>query len=706
MGSHRNKTHYPITSPSDPSLATSTSTPQESQQPHAHTNGHSPEDDQYTPPPSGDPSRRRRSQKHNTYNSSADPQDLNANPQDLEVLFLHSQVDALKKELEAERRTRADEIKNIQRSLQRVYSDCAALTSREAEQVRDLDGRVDSLSQKFRADHAELGNLGRRMDAVEKVAGALRGRLEAIEEGRRSEKEERRISLQLQQQQRREEHRLDDVNGKQEDLQQQQHQQQPTQRISRTLDTTPWHAQIIWVLSASRPNVFEVDGIAYLKLQSRTPSHRVTFTSPASLSFHLGIEGSFAHVLRGRAWMPLASHKTSENEELARITLDRLPMKMRDERLWSKSWLEEHCVTYDSTGKPHLYVALQEEELGLREIGAAPVGAAAQEGKRRDGQVQEGKRRDSLLHQAGEGEGTYFSNRHSVHAADGHTPGAATRQHRPLEAASTATTPLDPSVRHTSQPYTQSTTYPQTQSAPLTARTSYTDFALATPHTHPLSPSPDPPMTPNGTHPAFRPPSRAHSLHLQALPPFNSTPTQPDAFLTPTEAALLSHNPQPGLTPILGGGTDEAGSVASESVGGVRRGQSLRMRLAGKSAGGGDGGKDERGGAGEGLGILNRPRHSARASLTGQSRSHSQGANVRLGVRASSAGAADPRSAPGVIGSHTPEAQAARDARSVNPATAGRSAQSSRPPSLNALSRYGSRDGGGCLLYTSPSPRD
>jgi len=342
--------------------------------------------------------------------------------------------------------------------------------------------------------------------------------------------------------------------------------------------------------------------------------------------------------------------------------------------------------------------------LTLREISAAPVAAVPQ---KRPGQ-DVGARRDSFQHQADGGDGTYFSNRHSVHAAETNTPGAAAaRQHRLSGGASTATTPLEPSIRYPSQPYAQATSYPQTQSAPLTTRTSYTDFALAPPHTHPLSPSPEPPMTPNGTHPAFRPPSRTHSLHLQALPPFNSMPSQPDAFLTPTEAALLQHNPQPGLTPILGGGTDEAGSVAGESVGGVRRGQSLRMRL-GKS-GGGDGGKDKdesrAGGGGEGLGILNRPRHSARASLTGQtqsqSRSHSHGASARLGTRASGAGA-DPRAAPGVIGSHTPEAHAARERRnsSRNPSrnpdqVVGRSAQSSRPPSLNALSRYGSRDGAG-----------
>lgn len=335
----------------------------------------------------------------------------------------------------------------------------------------------------------------------------------------------------------------------------------------------------------------------------------------------------------------------------------------------------------------------------LREISGAPTSS---EQKR---PVQDvGARKDSFQHQDG-GDGTYFSNRHSVQAADGNTPGAA-KQYRLSGGLSTATTPLEASMRYPSQPHTQVNSYPQTQSAPLTARTSYTDFAIAASHTHPLSPSPEPPMTPNGTHPAFRPPSRTHSLHLQALPPFNSTPSQSayDAVLTPTEVALLQHNPQPGLTPILGGGTDEAGSVAGESVAGVRRGQSLRMRL-GKSGGDGSKGRDEKGG--EGLGILNRPRHSARASLTGQSqsqsqsrgqsRSHSQGASTGLGLRRSSAGpeVRDPRSAPGVIGSHTPEAREAREGTGARAAAVGRSVQSSRPPSLNALSRYGSRDGAG-----------
>lgn len=288
--------------------------------------------------------------------------------QDMEVLLTNEKVESLRRELEAERRMRNDEIKNIQRSLQRVYHDCANLASRDAEQLVDLENKVDALSQRYRADHGELNTLRKRLDVMESLATSLRTRIEPNEHQPRQTQpqEQQRYHDSPQQPQEQQRNSLPQSFGG-----------DPNRATHASAVGSPWTAQIIWVLSASRPNVSEVDGVAYLKLQSRSTRNKVFFTADTSLSFFLGIEGSFINVIRSRAWMPLASHKTSESDEVARITLDKLPARMRDDRLWTRAWLEEHCVTYDSAGKPHIYIALQEEDLTLAELDGVASTATA-----------------------------------------------------------------------------------------------------------------------------------------------------------------------------------------------------------------------------------------------------------------------------------------------------------------------------------------
>lgn len=173
--------------------------------------------------------------------------------QELEIILLNEKVDTLRKELENERRQRNDELKNIQRTLQRVYQDCAALTSRDAEQLLELDNRVDSLSSRYRADHNDLNALKRRVETIEDVAALLRSRIEAIEQ---QPPQQKHHSTSTHDDVRNSLHRSGDASSTQ----------------------SAWGAQIIWVISAARPNVFEVDGVAYLKLQSSVSP----FTPPTS----------------------------------------------------------------------------------------------------------------------------------------------------------------------------------------------------------------------------------------------------------------------------------------------------------------------------------------------------------------------------------------------------------------------------------------
>lgn len=186
--------------------------------------------------PDGDAVRKRRSSKGRS--KSRDRQEL-------EIILLNEKVDTLRKELENERRQRNDELKSIQRSLQRVYQDCTALTSRDAEQLLKLDDRVDTLSSRYRADHNDLNALKRRVETIEGVAILLRSRIEAIEQ-QPPPAAQKHLSTSTH----------DDTRN--------------SHRKSGDTSSThsAWGAQIIWVISASRPNMFEVDGVAYLKLQS------------------------------------------------------------------------------------------------------------------------------------------------------------------------------------------------------------------------------------------------------------------------------------------------------------------------------------------------------------------------------------------------------------------------------------------------------
>jgi hypothetical protein len=463
---------------------------------YSHTNGAGDYEHQ-----SNDASRRRRPK-----NNRRESRDEKA---DLEVLLLNDKVESLKRELEAERRQRGDDIKAIQKSMSRMYSDCAALTGRETETVLELDGRVDTLAQRYRQDHNELGALKKRVETMERVAATLRARLEMAEQMQQERQDPKRLS------------------------------DNPRRSRGSTSIDNPWPCQVIFALSAARPNVFEVDGVAYLKLQSRSTRNKVFFASDASLSFFLGIEGTFSHILRGRKWMPLASHKTSENDEVARITLDRLPTKMRDEKLWTRQWLEEHCVTYDSTGKPHIYIALQNDDLTLAEISNIPATTPKSA-------PQDIQRRDSPHHEENTRQAPH-PNRSSVQAS------AARAVSAPL---------LSPPFK---PPHTQAS---YVASAPNSARIST-----------------DVPNNEQSTHPAFRTPpgsssrSRSNSLQLQALPQFTQSQPSRGGTLSPSIEALLQHNPQPGLLPIPAGGTDEASSIAPSSIaGGAGRHSQILMR--------------------------------------------------------------------------------------------------------------------------------
>jgi len=493
--------------------------------------------------------------------------------QDMEVLLLNEKVESLRRELEAERRLRNDEIKNIQRSLQRVYHDCANLASRDAEQLVDLDNKVETLSQRYRADHGELNTLRKRLDTMESLVTSLHARLESNEYQGQS----RHVQTQ--------EHRYHDSP---QQPQQEHHRNSLPNRLSgpdRSSHTSsvnsPWTAQIIWVLSASRPNVSEVDGVAYLKLQSRSTHNKVFFTTDSSLAFFLGIEGSFPHIIRRRAWMPLASHKTSENDEVARITLDKLPARMRDDRLWTRPWLEEHCVTYDSAGKPHIYIALQEEDLTLAELDGVAAATKKDTSSRIDS-----------VHAAQPPQVTagptpiYASNRTSTRVQTPKTldtPAITTANATPMK-----TPPLSHANQHQHAHLQQPHYF---QSAPTTARVSVDSPSYAsTPFTSTglTTPTPANPSTTNTTsnpsaHPALRNKARSHSLQLSALPQYPQPHGTRAGPLSPQEQALLAHNPQPGLHPILAGGTDEAASSIAASD--IKRNRSLGKaeRLLGRT---------------------------------------------------------------------------------------------------------------------------
>lgn len=123
------------------------------------------------------------------------------------------------------------------------------------------------------------------------------------------------------------------------------------------------------MLNAIRPNVTEAAGIAYLKLQTGRTCQRISFHGDSSMSFIHGVEGTFDTILRGRLWMPLASHRLSRGDK-SNVTLDRLTAKHRQGELWDHAFLDEHCITYDMQGRAHIYIALQDETLTLAEVQA------------------------------------------------------------------------------------------------------------------------------------------------------------------------------------------------------------------------------------------------------------------------------------------------------------------------------------------------
>lgn len=579
--------------------------------------------------------------------------------QDMEVLLLNEKVESLRRELEAERRLRNDEIKNIQRSLQRVYHDCANLASRDAEQLVDLDNKVETLSQRYRADHGELNTLRKRLDTMENLLTSLRARLEPNDYQGQSRHQQTH------------EHRYHDSPQQP----QQEHRNSLPNRLSNPERSThtssinsPWTAQIIWVLSASRPNVSEVDGVAYLKLQSRSTRNKVLFTADSSLAFFLGIEGSFPHIIRRRAWMPLASHKTSENDEVARITLDKLPARMRDDRLWTRPWLEEHCVTYDSAGKPHIYIALQEEDLTLAELDGVAAATKTATSNRIDsvhaGQPPQVTSTSTPI---------YASNRPSTRNQTPkpmETPAITTTNATPMK-----TPPLSHATQHQHAHNHQPHYF---QSAPTTARVSVDSPShTSTPFTSTglTTPTATNPPTTNTTsnpsaHPALRNKARSHSLQLSALPQYPQPHATRSGPLSPQEQALLAHNPQPGLHPILAGGTDEAASSIAASD--IKRNRSL--------------GKAER--------LLGRTHNVAAAAEARDTRPRPATAgNSTTNVNAGRGGMMGKRSASGgavlqQVSSYTQQQQSNRTSRSGGEGMAIYDTPT-RPASANALDAYG-----------------
>lgn len=141
-----------------------------------------------------------------------------------------------------------------------------------------------------------------------------------------------------------------------------------------------WTAQCIFVCNAARPNVFEMDGVAYLKLQHSRPAQKVTFTGDSEHDFIHTVERSFAALLKDRSWMPLAAYRVGAYAQ-ARVTLDRLTAKDREAGTWTRQFLDEHCVVLDSKGRAHIYLALQNALLTLAEVRDLATADAASAGK-------------------------------------------------------------------------------------------------------------------------------------------------------------------------------------------------------------------------------------------------------------------------------------------------------------------------------------
>lgn len=293
-----------------------------------------------------------------------------ADPNELDLLMLTDQIEALKRDLELERRQRQEELKLAHRAIQRVYNDCTSINGRERDRLATVEQKVDTVTGRYKGCHDDLKSLKKQVENIMSTAATLRSRIEEIERQPRETTThappQKQTSNQPQSQSQSQSQaqtrlRLDDVNVN-----------EPLPASTSKSRKDFWTAQIIFVLNAARPNIFEVDGVAYLKLQSRSSRQKVVFSSESSLSFVLGIEGSFSNVLRNRTWMPLGSHRLSDNGGSARITLDRLPVRQRESDLWDRDFLEKHCVTYDAAGKAHIYIALQNSELTLRELNGNP----------------------------------------------------------------------------------------------------------------------------------------------------------------------------------------------------------------------------------------------------------------------------------------------------------------------------------------------
>lgn len=294
-------------------------------------------------PPITSSARRRRNRKHDS-----------TEPTELDLLLLTDQMEALRRDLEQEQRLRQEDMKLAHRAIQRVYNDCIAMNGRESSRLSTVEQKVETVTGRYRGCHEEIRTLKKQIDNIITTASSLRTRVEELEQRPRNSLPPVAQPI--------------PSPGVEQQLNLGSHAGSTAGKAPRK---DFWSAQVIFVLNAQRPNVFEVDGVAYLKLQSRSSRQKVLFSSGSALSFVLGVEGSFPNILRNRSWMPLASHRLADIDGHARITLDRLPAKQRESDLWDHSFLEQNCVTYDASGKAHIYVALQRGELTLRELSGA-----------------------------------------------------------------------------------------------------------------------------------------------------------------------------------------------------------------------------------------------------------------------------------------------------------------------------------------------
>ncbi|KAI9653749.1 MAG: hypothetical protein M1821_006944 [Bathelium mastoideum] len=263
---------------------------------------------------------------------------------------LVDKVKMLENELKMERQEREEEVKNLHKAIEGVYSNLTLLSNQTSARLLYMDDKVEGVLDQTHACHGGLKGLQEKVISIDDASMDLETRIDRLEHGQQTSKTTSPTS---------------------ETISVLENPPFPEPSVT-AVDDPAWSVKIM-LMPQSSGHPFLTDSTEFRRCLSRNLLRELHLADDSSSAFVSAVDAAFLKLLRNRAWMPLITNPPDQLSSEVRRSLRGLPADKRSAHLWDRNFLQEYCLHYEKGLGQIIYIALQSGDLSWQDIKRLPL---------------------------------------------------------------------------------------------------------------------------------------------------------------------------------------------------------------------------------------------------------------------------------------------------------------------------------------------